>query len=491
MAAGDERRKRAVVLSRVRRVQRRLEVERALKAAVAPMWCAVTALAAWRLVAQHHVAAVGACVFAAALVAWWLLLRGHRITEGQAAVIADRRAEAGGLLLTRLELPVGEWELELNQRVRQVTPPPIEARRPVGLLLLAACAGLIAFIVPLPPKTSRPVSSAAATRVDELVEKLDAVAREEPTDDAIAKELERLKEEVEDGTFDSADWEAADTLNAALDRQAAEAQAELSRSEAAAKSLEDAMKDAQGGEGATREREELEQALMAMADGQAQSGEQALQQAMKEQAGQGQEKGQEQGQQSGQQQGQNGQQQNGQPQGPSRSQVSDLRKALQQRQQQLSQQFNPGGQRQRQASRPQPGSGQQQSGQKQSGQGRQSGQGEGEGQKGEGQSGTGDAHASHVKDPGTGHGYSPPQDLVFGGEANIDPDRLKFEPLPQGQGGEGEDLFGLRAANPKKGEAPVMHGGSGAASGVQARGNDDGNLLPRNRVLIKRYFDSQ
>ena len=73
----------------------------------------------------------------------------------------------------------------------------------------------------------------------------------------------------------------------------------------------------------------------------------------------------------------------------------------------------------------------------------------------------------------------------------MDPDRLKFEPLPQGQGGEGEDLYGLRAANPKKGEGPVSGGTGPTANGTQARGNDDGVLLPRNRVLIKRYFDSK
>jgi hypothetical protein len=92
---------------------------------------------------------------------------------------------------------------------------------------------------------------------------------------------------------------------------------------------------------------------------------------------------------------------------------------------------------------------------------------------------------------GTAHGWAPPQDLVFGGEANMDPDRLKFESLPAGQGGESDELFGLRAASPKPGHAGVVGGTSGAASGEKARGNDEAVLLPRNRVLIKRYFDSK
>lgn len=73
----------------------------------------------------------------------------------------------------------------------------------------------------------------------------------------------------------------------------------------------------------------------------------------------------------------------------------------------------------------------------------------------------------------------------------MDPDRLKFEPLPPGQGGDAEELFGMRAANPQKSQSGVTGGTSGAASGTQARGNDDGALLPRNRQLIKRYFDSK
>ena len=73
----------------------------------------------------------------------------------------------------------------------------------------------------------------------------------------------------------------------------------------------------------------------------------------------------------------------------------------------------------------------------------------------------------------------------------MDPDRLKFEPLPPGQGGESDELFGMRAANPPKGQGGASPGTGATATGTQARGNDDGALLPRNRVLIKRYFDSK
>src|SRR5438105_14866870 len=194
MAAGDERRKKAVVLSRVRRVQRRLDAQTGLTLAAAPSWCFVTALAGWRFVVQQQVALAGAALFVIAALLWWLTARRHATSLQAAAVIADRRSGAGGLLLTRLEVPLGEWELELNQRVRNVTPPPIDVRRPLSLLMLAVVMAVVSFVVPLPPRHTRPPSSAAATRVDELADKLEAVAREEPTDEALQKELERLKE---------------------------------------------------------------------------------------------------------------------------------------------------------------------------------------------------------------------------------------------------------------------------------------------------------
>lgn len=74
----------------------------------------------------------------------------------------------------------------------------------------------------------------------------------------------------------------------------------------------------------------------------------------------------------------------------------------------------------------------------------------------------------------------------------MDPDRLKFEPLPQGQGGEANELLGLKAANPKANKnAPRSAGENAAAQGAQAPGHRESALLPRNRELIQKYFDSK
>ena len=83
-------------------------------------------------------------------------------------------------------------------------------------------------------------------------------------------------------------------------------------------------------------------------------------------------------------------------------------------------------------------------------------------------------------------------ELVFGGNAEMDPDRLKYEALPEGNGGEGEELFGLRSANPRPHKDGTISPGTGAAaSGDQAAGYDEGAMRPRNRALVQRYFDSK
>jgi hypothetical protein len=72
----------------------------------------------------------------------------------------------------------------------------------------------------------------------------------------------------------------------------------------------------------------------------------------------------------------------------------------------------------------------------------------------------------------------------------MDPDRLKFQPLPPGQGGEASELWGLKAADPRHEGVTVMPSGA-RGPGVQGDatpGYSTGPLLPRNRDLVKRYF---
>lgn len=467
MAAGEERRKSAFVLARIRRVQRRLNLQTSLAAAVAPAWVAVTLLAVWRFVVQRHVPLFAGALALGAAVVWRLLTRRQGVSLEQAAVIADRRAQAGGLLLTRLETGVGEWELGLNDRVRALTAPSIRVRGALAGLSLAVLFLVVALVVPLPPKVASNVNAAAATKLDEVEAKLEAVAKEEPLDDAVNAELERLREELADNAFDAADWEAADTLDKELDRKAQEAAAELSRAEEAAKELSEAMASAQSADAANREKEELESALMQLSDGQAADAEQAMSQAL--------------GEQKPTASGENGKQ--GKP-GPSQAKLSELRQALQNRQQQLQKSYSEQSKsQQHEASRPSSG--------RTEGEGKGEGKGEGEGKR-SGHKGDGREHASRQVEGGPSHGGAEDTDLVFAGQAEMDPDRLKFEALPRGHGGdEPGELWGLKAADPKKPTASAAASGSGkSATGEQAPGNREGLLLPRNRALIHSYFDT-
>jgi hypothetical protein len=251
MAAGEERRKQ-VVRARIARVRRRLDTEVLLNRAVPFAWVAACAFVGWRLLVQRGAGIVGAVLLAATLVSTWLSGRRHGVSDEEAAVVADRLANAGGLLLTRLERAIGEWELGLNQRLHDLAPPPIEVRRPLVLLALAMLFVAAGLVVPLPERLARPSNAAAQTRVERLEDKVAALAKEEPLDQAVLDELQRLKEELENGSFDAADWEAADALDRQLDREASEAAAELARAENAAKKLEEALAHAQSAESAQR-----------------------------------------------------------------------------------------------------------------------------------------------------------------------------------------------------------------------------------------------
>ncbi|MHA7634063.1 hypothetical protein [Corallococcus sp. M7] len=521
MAASDERRFQSLVLAPIRRVQRRLNGVAWSGAGIAPLWAMATACVVSRLLLRDlAVWAVPPLVIAG--LAWWFVrARSRGVSLEYAAVLADRSANAGGLLLTRLERPVGEWELSLNQLAQQVKPPEVPWRRPVGALLGALVFLAVGFLVPLPALRTSNINAAAATQVAAVQAQAEALAREEPLGPDVEEELRRLSEEVAQGRFDSADWEAADALEQRLAERASEAAAELNRASEAAAELEDALAAAGGAEAATRERESLEQALMALdarASGTSEddaNGEQEASASGQNSQGQGA------GEQDGEQQSSQAQgtgEQGGDKQGSgdpsareaqarasaraqasgSPDQIADLRRTLERRQQSLAQRFGEEnasrGNRGAQVRRP---TGRQQSGQGQKGQG-QKGQGQdgqGEGEEGDGEGEQGSQHASRNTRQGKGEGAGvsrggESQPVVFGGEAEMDPNRLAFQPLPDGNGGDAEELWGLRAADP---QARTGQAGPSSAKGTGAKGDatagpTSGPLLPRNRDLVKRYF---
>ncbi|MDY7227484.1 hypothetical protein [Hyalangium rubrum] len=475
------------MLAPVRRVQRRLNAVAWAEAGIAPVWVAATVCVVARLLLRE--AALWAVpLFLVAGGVWWgMRARVRGVSLQQAAVLADRSANAGGLLLTRLERPVGEWELSVNQFAHAVKPPEVRWRRPVGALLGALLFLVVGFLLPLPARTFRPINAAAAAKVAAVQAKAEALAKEEPLGAPMEEELRRLAEEVAEGRFDAADWEASDGLEKRMAERAAEAAAELAGAAEAAKELEDALGASGEAEGASRAREELERALMALGEGAKAPGEGGANGDMSDggvgpdgqqgtQGSQG-----SQGSQSAQAKAQAG----GNP-----DQISELRRTLERRQQQLEDRFGQGNPSMRQA-RGRPGSGRQQGQGKGKGQGQgQEGEGEGEGQSG--QSGHASRGVKEGKGAGTGRGGES-QPLVFGGEAEMDPDRLKFQALPEGQGGEASELWGLKAADPEREgvmSTPSSIRGTGA-QGEATPGHTPAPLLPRNRDLVKRYFGGE
>jgi hypothetical protein len=513
MAVSEERRFEALVLAPVRRVQRRLNAVAWAEAGIVPMWAAVTACVVARLLLRDS-ALWSAPVFLLAGGAWWGYRARHRgVSLEHAAVLADRSSNAGGLLLTRLERPVGDWELSVNQYARAVKPPEVPWRRPVGALAGALLFLVVGFLLPLPPAIVRPINAAAAAKVASVQAKAEALAKEEPLGAPMEEELRRLAEEVADGRFDAGDWEAADGLEKRLAERAAEAAAELAGASEAARELEEALGASGDAERAAREREDLERALMALdgnssagengqgrEDANGQQGEQGEQNSQGEQNGQSAQNGQngqsgspkEGGTESGGQQGSQGSRRTASAQaGGNLDQISNLRRTLERRQQQLEDRFGQGNQGQQANGRRQSGTGRgQRQGQRQ-GQG-QGEQGEGEGE-GEGMEG---GHASRAVQEGKGSGVSrggQSNPLVFGGEAEMDPNRLQFQPLPEGQGGEASELWGLKAADPQR-EGVTVTPSAARGQGVQGDatpGYSSGPLLPRNRDLVKRYFGDQ
>jgi len=456
MPASDERRLQALILAPVRRVQRRLNAVVWAETGVAPVWAAATGCVLARLLLRDAAAWVLPVPLLASG-AWWVLrARSRLVSLTQAAVLADRSAGAGGLLLTRLERPVGEWELSVNQLARAVQVPPVPWKRPAGALLAALLFLAVGFLLPLPTPKAHPANAAAAARVAAVQAKAEALAHEEPLGAPVDEELRRLSQEVAEGRFDAADWEATDSLEKSLEARAARAAAELASASEAARELEESLEAASGAEAAAREREALERALMELGHDnkatQSQQGEEGTSASGNGSAGAG---------------AGGGDGGTGSARG-SRDEVANLRETLERRQRELEQRFGQGAGRD----------------------GSRQGQGQGEGQ---GQQG---GHASRGAGKGKGNGVGrggESQPLVFGEKAEMDPDRLAFKPLPQGQGGEAQGLWGLRSADPQKREGGA---GGGGGQGTSAKGDAEaghvsGPLLPRNRDLVKRYFGGE
>ena len=395
-------------------------------------------------------------------------------------MLADRSANAGGLLLTRLERPVGEWELAVNQFARAVKPPEVPLARPVGALLGALLFLAVGFLLPLPRADARVhINARAAAKVAAVQAKAEALAKEEPLGSPMEEELRRLAEEVAEGRFDAADWEAADGLEQAQSPSAPPRPPPSSRGASeAAPSWRSAGRRWRRGERGPRARGAGARARCALTDGRGRPGRTARASRRGEgRAGTARTvRARESGGAGGSRTGSGGT--GWRSRAPS-SQGSGKTASAKARRQPLDPglrspapalEQRPAAARRTASARATPAAGgAPASSSRRTGPGpgpegaRARAKGRARARVRPGSRAQGSQHASHRGKGGAGvgrGGESSP--LVFGGEAEMDPDRLKFQPLPEGQGGEADELWGLqRRGSAQEGRPGRPSGGAG------------------------------
>lgn len=496
MAPGVGPQSQELIHSRLERVRRRLGLEVWLREAVVPLWCAATGVLLGRMLFRAPGLPLALGTGALLGAAWILRARARRVSRNRAAVLLDRLAGAGGLLLTGLERPMGDWAPSLDAKLMRAPPPEIHLARPGGLLALGTVFFAVALLTPLPTSRRPPANAAAASKVAQLEARVEAVSRVHPVEPNLRHELDRLRREVARGHFDGADWEAADQLSGILQQKASEASEQLSKAGRTAGALEKALASAAGRETVTRERESLEKQLLALSGGRAKSGPEALAQALAKANGSGA---------SGS--GHPGVAKTGATGATGRSgssasvhgasgtstrlspaQIGALREALASRESALRSAFSE--------------SAESRSGQ--SGSGRMGKPSVGAGFEAMAaahsgsQAGASESASETAGTSATVSGSGAPTrgggaaKLSFGEQAQVDPSRLRFAPLPSGRGGRQPGiLLGLDVANPHRftGAAGPAVAEPAQVGGRASGGFSQGAKLPRNRALVRRYFD--
>jgi hypothetical protein len=472
LMSGDDEKRRHMLSRRVASLRRHLNRAVALQAAVTPAWAAALTVVLWRLLVHQWMVGVAmGCVCAALFVTWRLSAR-TALTQQQAHVLADRSANAGGLLLTRFETEIGAWEFELNQKIKSLNMPPLKLTRPLVHLALMVIFVALGCWVPLPADIEKKTNLAAQHRVATLEEKWQALALEEPTPAEVEKELQHLRDELAQNQFDAADWEASDQLEKQLEAKTQEASRELAGAAAAALALQQGLSAGQPPEALEREKEALEKALLEASDGQSESGPQALEQALQKAQSQGATANA--GSVNTAQKSGAGSQQKESGTTPTKQQLESLEKALAERQTRLGQKPSAG-----------------KKGPSRAGEGKSGEHGDGDGSKSsQGEKG-GPGHASRKAGTGGVGRGGDTAELLFGGEAQMHPERLFVEKLPDGNGGEAQALVGLSAVNPLLGDSKETAGTGEFTSGSSAATFREGPLRPKNQALVEKYFSNK
>ncbi len=455
-----------------------------MRLAAAPAWAFSVCLLCERFVFRRYVGMAALGLGAMALTLWAVQLWRRRYRFEHAAIETDRLADAQGLLLTRLETPVGEWGFELNNKLKALRVPFPNVRLPVLQLVLLALLVSVGLWWPLKPQQNAIANRAATHTLEEIAEQLQVLREAEGANPTFDAELQKLKELAREGDFSASEWQAADALQAAVSTEAENASSRLDAAANAAQALDDARNANASVEETRRAEEELERALMALSspDGRPSGGPPPTDPGSQKP-----------GSPSNDPTAHAGDTGAAKPGGASSSNLSQeqlaaLRDSLEKKRAALEKQRaeKSGGEASpREASRTS-GSGQRPGG-SQPGTGRD-GRGKGAGQGTSKQAGQGQANAKGQGGaPARGGSHVP---VEFGPESELHPERLAVAPMPKGNGGDPEVYYGLKSAAPPQGPQNGAATSVGGAAGPATAGFRPSGVLPRNEGVVKRYFQS-
>lgn len=198
--------------------------------------------------AEHEGAILIALALAASTLAVVRWFRG-RVAADDLAALADRQANARGLLLALRERPDPRWRPWLTDTLRDASLPEVRLSERTRFALPATIFLVAALLVPPIDDASADVAP-TTSRLAGLAAALEAATREEmisgPDAERMRNELEEIARDVRENGLGARQWEAIDALESRLDGRLGQAAVALARL-AAASGAADAALAALGG----------------------------------------------------------------------------------------------------------------------------------------------------------------------------------------------------------------------------------------------------
>ncbi len=257
---------REEALRLARRTRRRLNAERALSICAPWLWGVATVLAGARLLWPASLPWAALPCGVAGTLGWALGLGRVRVSLDGAAIVADRMAGAGGMLLLALEVPLGGWHDALSARLRGAPLPRVAWARRLGAL----AAPLVLAILALGLDGSLWRGEAAAPSlalqtVSQLEAQLEALRQDGAPAEDLVERVRQLGVRAAEASLQAADWQELEDLQLAVGDRLAERLRDLGAAERQAQGLAHAAARGASAEELANRRETMEHALQGLA----------------------------------------------------------------------------------------------------------------------------------------------------------------------------------------------------------------------------------